>query len=166
MTLYEIERQIEEAIDKLFSAVDEETGEVDEAALHALDELKAERAVKMDNIGAYIKNLEAEVVALKEESKTLAKRADTKARKIESLKEYVANNMLSRSETKFESTRVVFSFRKSEKVVIRDENAIPKKYLVKKVEFVPEKNAIKAAIKAGNKVRGAELVENQNLQVK
>ena len=166
MTLYEINAAIRDAIESLFSAVNEETGEVDEEKLNALEQLKEDRAEKLDNIGAYIKNLIAEVEALKQESATLKERADVKAKKIERLKKYVADNMLSQEETKFESKRVVFSFRKSEQVEISDDAALPKKYLVKKVEYKPDKAAIKEALKGGSKVNGAKIVEKQNLQIK
>lgn len=166
MTLYEINAAIGDAIEALFSAVNEETGEVDEEKLKALEQLKEDRAEKLDNIGAYIKNLTAEVEALKQESAALKERADAKAKKIERLKTYVTDNMLSQCETKFESKRVVFSFRKSEQVEISDDAALPKKFLVKKVEFKPDKVAIKKALKGGAKVKGAKLVEMQNLQIK
>jgi len=166
MTLYEINRQIEDAIDALLASVDEETGEVDEGAKQALEQLQADRAEKLDNIGAYIKNLTSEINAIDEEVKALKARADQKKNKIERLKSYVEYNLIAAGETGFESTRVKFSFRKSVSVQIKDGDMIPKKYTVKKLEYVPDKNAIKAALMDGLKVKGAELVTKQNLQIK
>lgn len=166
MTLYEINKQIEGAIDALLASVDEETGEVNEDAKQALEQLQADRAEKLDNIGAFIKNLTVEVEALKEEAKALKERAEQKERKIQRLKNYVEYNLLAAGESGFESTRVKFSFRKSVKVEIRDAAIIPKKFLTKKVTFDPDKNAIKAVLMDGKKVKGAELVTNQNLQIK
>jgi hypothetical protein len=42
---------------------------------------------------------------------------------------------------------------------------IPKEYKTVKVEEVPDKTQIKAAIKKGEKVPGAELVTNMNLMI-
>jgi hypothetical protein len=58
----------------------------------------------------------------------------------------------------------VLSFRKSEQVSIEDETAIADTY--KKVTYTIDKAAIKAAIKEGNSVAGATIIENMNLQIK
>ena len=91
MTLYEIKREIEEAIDAIFASVDEETGEVSEDAVNKLAELNAARDEKLDNIGAYIKNLMAEAEAIKAEEKKLADRRRVIENKVERLKAYVAS---------------------------------------------------------------------------
>lgn len=165
MNLFQINDRIQEAIEKMFETVNPETGEVEAGSIEELESLQETRRDKLDACGAYIKNLEAEAAALKAEADALAKRADSK-KKAENIRNYVKAAMITAGEQKFESTRVVFSFRSSEAVSIRDEGSLPKKYLVKKVTTQPDKAAIKAALKAGLKVRGAELVENQNLQVK
>ena len=166
MNLFQINYRIQDAIEKLFGTVNPETGEVDAGSAEELEALQESRRDKLDACGAYIKNLEAEAAALKTEAESLAKRAESKKKKAESIRNYVKAAMLSAGETKFESTRVAFSFRSSEAVSIRDEANLPKKYFIKKVTTQPDKAAIKAALKAGLKVRGAELVQNQNLQVK
>ena len=58
------------------------------------------------------------------------------------------------------------SFRKSETVYISDENAIPAEYIKTKTTTSVDKAAIKAAIKSGQEVAGAEIQVNQNLQIK
>lgn len=166
MNLFEINSRIQEAIEKMFGTVNPETGEVEAGSVEELEELQATRRDKLDACGAYIKNLEAEAAALKAEADSLAKRAESKKKKAESIRNYVKAAMISAGEERFESTRVAFSFRSSEAVNISNEANLPKKYFVKKVTMQPDKAAIKKALKAGLKVRGAELVENQNLQVK
>ena len=166
MTLYEINSQINNLMDIIFDSVDEETGEVDPELMAQLSTLNLERDQKLDNIGAYIKNLDAEAKAIKDEMDALKKRLDQKKRKIESLKEYVAQDMMRNGDTKKESARVVFSFRKSKAVEITDETLIPKDFLTIKTEVKPDKVEIKHAIDAGKEVPGAELVERQSLQIK
>lgn len=165
-TLYEIDRQIEEAILLMFDTVDEETGEVAEGTAEALASLQAERSMKLDNIGAYIKNLTAEMDALTAESKRLKERADRKKKQIERLKDYVSQSLQASNESKFESSRVVFSFRKSESVSIPDIEKVPLKWLTKKVEYSPNKTEIKKALKEGIRVKGCEIEVKQNLQIK
>ena len=163
--LYQIDAAIENAIERLFDTVNED-GEVEEGTAAELEELKAERAQKLDNIGAYIKNIEADVDAIKAEIKTLQDRAKVKQNKIDRLEDYVAKSLKANNESKFESARVVFSFRKSVSVDITNADMLPKKYIVKKTETAPDKTAIKEALKAGKVVKGAQLVEKQNLQIK
>ena len=69
--------------------INEETGEVDAGTVERIEELKATFAEKLDAIGAYIKNLNAEIKALNDERKVIDARIKTKENKIESLKKYV-----------------------------------------------------------------------------
>ena len=166
MTLYEINSQINNLMDIIFDSVDEETGEVDPELMEQLSTLNLERDQKLDNIGAYIKNLDAEAKAIKDEIDALKKRLDSKKNKIESLKEYVANDLQYHGDTKKESARVVFSFRKSKAVEITDESLIPKDYIVTKTETRVDKIAIKHAIDECCEVPGAVLVDRVSLQIK
>ena len=166
MTLYEINQNIESALERMFTEVDEETGEVNEDITAELAELNMARDQKLDNIGAYIKNLDAEAKAIKDEIDALKKRLDSKKNKIERLKEYVANDLQYHGDTKKESARVVFSFRKSKAVEITDESLIPIDYIVTKTETRVDKIAIKHAIDECCEVPGAVLVDRVSLQIK
>lgn len=57
------------------------------------------------------------------------------------------------------------SYRKSKSVSV-DETLLAKKWFTKKVTEVPNKTAIGDALKAGTKIKGAELVEKDNIQIK
>ena len=59
---------------------------------------------------------------------------------------------------------IKLSFRKSESVEIDDIDALDDRF--KRIKIEPDKTAIKTALKIGEKVEGARLVENQNLQIK
>lgn len=164
MNIYEINKAIEDILEDGFS-VDEETGEIlfDESDLNALD---AEISEKIENVACYIKNLTADISALKEEEKNLSTRRKQKERKIDSLKGYIDYAMELSGRKSLESPRCKVSFRKSSSVEVPDINALDKDYITKTIEIKPNKVAIKEALKEGKTVEGAEIVERQNLQIK
>ena len=163
MNLYEINAEIEKAIEALFANADEVTGEIRQEDVDALEAMKMARDEKLENIGCYIKNAKAMADAIKAEEKALKERRETLESKAENMKAYVANALQGE---KWESAKVAFSFRRSESVSIPDIDLLDEKYLVQEVTYKPDKKAIKEAIKAGNEVRGAFLDEKQNLQIK
>ena len=164
MNIYEINKAIEDILEDGFS-VDEETGEIlfDESDLNALD---AEISEKIENVACYIKNLTADISALKEEEKNLSTRRKQKERKIDSLKGYINYAMELSGRKSLESPRCKVSFRKSSSVEVPDINALDEDYITKTIEIKPNKVAIKEALKEGKTVEGAEIVERQNLLIK
>ena len=165
MTLYEINEQIKAIMDAMNVEMDE-NGEFDYSYIDQLNELNQARDQKLEAIGCYIKNLDAEAKAIKAEEDALKERRERLEAKAERLEEYVKNDILSHGETKKEFTRVAFSFRTSTQVSITNADAIPKEYKEERVEWVPVKKDIKTALQLGKDVPGAELVTNQNLQIK
>jgi len=162
--LFDLNRDIEKALDDILNSVNEETGEVDESCVQLLEELQMQKDEKLENIGCYIKNLTADVNAFKEEEKVMKKRREVIEHKIERLKKYVS--LILNGEKWDKSTKVQFNFTESTQTIIDDESLIPKKFLVKKTDYSPDKNAIKEAIKSGKKVKGAHLNTVKNIQVK
>lgn len=165
MTLYEINEQINAIMDAMNVEMDE-NGEFDYSYIDQLNELQQARDQKLEAIGCYIKNLEAEAKAIKAEEDALKERRGRLEAKAERLEEYVKNDILAHGETKKEFARVAFSFRKSTQVSITDETKIPKEYKEERVEWVPVKKDIKTALQLGKDVPGAELITKQNLQIK
>lgn len=163
MNLYEINSAIEDAINNLLTSVDEETGEVNTEALQNLSDLQVQKDEKLDNIGAYIKNLLAEADMIKAEEANLKARREAKEKKAEHLKEYLATAL---NGEKFESPRVSCTWRKSEVVSIVSVESIPDEYKKTKTEVSADKTAIKKAIKAGQEICGAILETKNNLQIK
>jgi seryl-tRNA synthetase len=163
MTLYEINKAIEDAILNIYSQVDEETGEVSDDAMQALTDLRMARDEKLENIGCVIKNKKAEAKAIKEEVDALTKRKKAIDRETAGLENYVSMMLNGQP---FESPKVKFSFRESEQVIIDDDKKLARSWFRKAIKFEPNKDAIKAAIKAGKKVRFAHIEKVQNLQIK
>ena len=58
------------------------------------------------------------------------------------------------------------SYRKSDSVDVTNFEELPEEFIKTKIEKTPDKVAIKNAIKDGNKVNGAKLVTNYNIQIK
>ena len=72
MTLYEIDHAISEAFER---AIDPETGElINEEAWAQLEALQMDREQKLENVALWVKDLNAEAAAIREEEKNLAKR--------------------------------------------------------------------------------------------
>lgn len=66
----------------------------------------------------------------------------------------------------FEAGFYSLSLRKSEQVIIEDEDQIPAGFLVEKITRVPDKAKIKSALKNQESIPGAFLKVKQNLQIK
>lgn len=168
-TLYEINWDIDKLLATDFSAdeelVDTTTGEIFNLK-EKLDELEIDLNTKLENVGCYIKNLDSDIEALKNEEKTLADRRRVKENKLERLKQYLSDNLQVAGMQKFESPRCVLSFRKSDQVIISEGAVIPEEFIIRKVTEQPDKKLLKDAIKQGFEFEGITLVENKNLQIK
>lgn len=152
MKLYEINEAI-------LACIDPETGEADP---ERLDKLMLMREKKLEGLALWVKNLKAEVDAIKAEEKALAERRQAKERKAESIRAYLEKVLAGQ---KFETSRAVCSFRKSQKVEITDLDKIPDDYLRYSTPAA-DKAAIKAAIKDGISIEGAELVDSVTMSIK
>lgn len=154
MKIHEINKEIE-------SCIDYATGEVD---YERLKSLQMEKEMKFESIALWIKDLIAERDAIKNEMKALADRAEAKDKKAESLKVFL-NYALEGQ--KFETPKVAISYRKSVSVNVTNEEAITDTRFIRVVESRSiDKIALKEALKSGETVNGAELVEKQNIQIK
>lgn len=154
MNLYEIDNAI-------LDCVDVETGEVFD--IDKFEELSLSRDAKIEGICLWIKNLTAEAEALKAEKDAFAARQKAAENKAESLKRYISGYL---DGTKYETTKVKVSFRKSESLEIEEGTIIPDEYLKFKVPDV-DKVSLKAAVKAGLvNLDGVQIVEKLNIQIK
>lgn len=116
MTLYEIDATIMTAI---AHGIDPETGEI--TNLDELMGLQMDRDRKIENIACLVKNLKADVKAMKEEAQTLTDRRRVVENKVARL-EAVLDEALDGQ--KFQTPRCVVSFRNSKAVEVDDEDAL------------------------------------------
>lgn len=154
-TLYDIIKSIE----SFEFEVDEETGEILNMA--ELDALQVDKETKVENIALFIKNLKADAAMYADEEKAFAQRKKAAANKADRLTKYLAAMLAGE---KYKSARVAITWRKSEQVDITSIDELPAGYYV--TEKKPDKMAIKKAMKNGEQVPGAVLVERENIQVK
>ena len=168
MNLYQIDRAIEELLEASFNfTVDEETGEVtfeDHSA--EVEALQIERAKKLENVALYIKNLDDLIDDIKAEEKAMAERRKAKEKKVEYLRQYLGNSLITANEPGFETAKVKVSFSKSSAVIV-DEEKLDKAFVKEtiKTTYAPDKKAIKAAIKAGETVTGAYIEERKAVKI-
>lgn len=152
-TLYEIDEQI-------LSCIDAETGEIIDA--DKLTELTMQRDEKIENVALWIKNLTADAAAFKAEKEAFAEREKAAKQKAEGLKIWLAAAL---EGVKFSTPKVAVSFRKSESVEC-DINEVPKEFLNQKIEYAPDKKAIKSRLKSGETISGCTLVSKLNIQIR
>lgn len=143
--------------------VDEETGEIEPATLESVQIASEEKIIAT---AMYIRRLDALNKATKETIQDLQERVRADSKRIEALKWLMMKAMDSLQYTEVKSPEVTLRFRKSSSVEITDSESLPKQFLRTKTVVEPDKTAIKNALKAGEKIQGAQLVESRNLQIK
>jgi hypothetical protein len=160
MTLYEIDMEI-------LSCVDPESGEIID--LEKLEELQMQREEKIEKVALWYKNLLSDADALKAEKTILAEREAAARQKAESLKKWLQEAL---NGSRLSTSKVAIAFRKSESVEIdemvftRWAQTHDRDDLLTYKDPAPNKTAIKAAIKAGQTINGASIVEKNNIQIK
>ena len=152
-SLYEINQAIMDCMDM-------ETGEI--LDVHQLDALQMQLEDKLEGIGCWIKNLEAEAAAYKAEKDAFAARQKAAENKAASLKNYLAGYLQG---CPFETLRVKIAFRKSESLEVAEGAVVPEEFLRYKDPEV-DKAELKKAIKAGLVLDGVQLIQKQNIQIK
>lgn len=146
--------------------IDSEDVMTEDGELFSAEELEAlniERDEKIEGIALFIKELDAESSALKEEEKKLKARREAKENKAKWLKSYLLGNL---NGQKFETSRVAISYRKSTQVVIQNEEAVPSEFLKTKTSVEVDKTALKKVLATGFEIEGCSLEEKQNIQIK
>ena len=162
MTLYEINKEMDELLSRI---IDPETGEITD--IEALAEIQLKREEKLEAIALVIKNKTAEAALIRAEEKELAERRRRHEKTAERLKKVLENELAGQA---FETAKCSCSFRKSTGVVIdtaafNDWAKRHKEYVIQK-DPVPDRTAIKAALMDGKKIPCAELEERINMTVK
>ena len=162
-SLFDVDREIQACV-KLENSdnfVNVETGEVLDA--EAMDALKMEIPKKLENLGRWMLNLEAEEKALADQEKRFKERKDAVKKKRESIKSYVGAFLNGKP---YKCTDFEFKFRKTESVAFNgDIYKVPDDYLRYK-EPELDKTKVKKALKDGIEIPGCTLEVKQSLSVK
>lgn len=170
MNIFDIDNNIRAVLDKM-NMVMEEEGDIPDELVSELSTLKEERERKLEGIALYWKELQAEADAIKVEADKLVARAKSAKNKADSMKSFLSRMMFDPDATekeKIKTSRVSVFFKPSDSVIIKDDDwrNVPKQYVNKTIDYKVDKNAIKAVLKEGKKVKGASLQTNYNIQIK
>ena len=152
-TLFEIDQEI-------LACIDMETGEI--IAPEKLETLQMDRHEKLRNIAFVALNAAADVKAYEEQEKKFAARKKAAKATVAWAKETLAREL---SGKKMKEAEFSISYRKSEAVEVADEAAVPGEFRIPQPDKI-DRAALKAALKNGAVIAGAQIVERQNIQIR
>lgn len=161
MKLYEMKEQYMQLLAKFREAENEEELAAIADDLGALTEKLEE---KLDNCARVYRTLEAEAEIYKQEANRMKGKATMLENRAERLKDYIGQCL--GKGTKLKTDLFDFTWRKSQQVVIENEDTIPEQY--KRVTTISEPNKIilKQDLQMGAEIPGARLQDNLSLQIK
>ena len=133
----------------------------------ALDLVEEEITEKADNIAKFIKSLEADEKAIKEEEKRLYDRRKGVENKRESLKQYLYMELENAGIRKVKSTLFNIGIQNNPPSVnIIDQDKISAEYITTEIIKKVDKRAILEKLKNGEVVEGAEIRQGQSLRIR
>lgn len=170
MNIWEIDAAMKEImlLEHDEELVDLETGEV-VTVEEALEKLEMARDEKIENAALMVKNMAAEAAAIKAEEEKLAKRRKAIENKADGVKQFLVRALTKEDGTseKFRTARAEISVRTNPaKVVIKDENQLPKEFFRTIMEVKPDKAEIKEVLSRGIEVPGAALERGRSVVIK
>lgn len=161
MKLYEIAPALRFALDDI--EVDPETGEILNAdALHAVE---AQAAEKIEATALYLRELDAEAKAAKEEADRMLDRVKSMQKK---RSDYLKAMLLDalHATGKVKTVRVTVSIRTTKAVEIAEGADLPEAYTTVKTTVSPNKVAIKQALLDGVEVPGCHLEARESVSIR
>lgn len=141
-----------------------EEGEIDEQVYHDSVEGMCVEG-KIENICKFVKNLEHKAAAYGKEIARMSARKKTIENSIKRLKDSMLEHMVTVGHQKVEAGVFSVSVGTAKSVHVWDETLIPEEYLVHQPDKV-DKTAISKALKEGEDVPGAEVVESPYLTLR
>lgn len=162
MKLYEIDNNLRAVWDRIA----EQEGELTEQDISELESLEIAKDEKIKGYGVIIREIMSDITKVSQEIErleTLKKRLQTKANWLTSnLSRFMHDNQMK----EYKSLEVNITFRASKQLQIFDEGKLAKKWFRTEKVIKVDKQAIKDFINAGGKVKGCEIIEKQNIQIK
>ena len=160
MKLYEIAPALRFALDDI--VVDEETGEILSAdALHAVE---AEASEKIEATALYLRELDAEAKAAKEEADRMLARVKSMQKRSDYLKAMLLDALHATGKVK--TARVTVSIRTTQAVAIAEGTNLPEAFITVKTTVSPNKVAIKAALAEGVEIPGCSIEERESVSIR
>lgn len=160
MKLYQISDAIRQALDHI--ELDEETGEILSAdELHAVE---AEAAEKIEATALYLRELDAEAKAAKDEADRMLARVKSMQKRSDYLKAMLLDALHATGKVK--TGRVTVSIRTTKAVEIAEGADLPEAYTTVKTTVSPNKVAIKQALLDGVEVPGCHLEARESVSIR
>ncbi len=119
---------------------------------------------KLEAYAMVIKNIESDVEGIKSEEKRLAERRKVMENGVVRMKQAIAETLQNSGQDKVKTEKFTFSWRKSSKVEVSNIDSLPQEYV--KVERTISRSELAKALKAGEQIEGAQLIENQSLSIR
>lgn len=158
---------IQTEIAAMLDVVDEDLDSIQREAMNEyLDMLAGQEANKVDAFAGFIREQAARAEFLKTEAQRIAAKGRAIERRLDGLKTHYLHIMQAHGLSRVAGATYTLSTRKSSRVDVPDVAALPDAYKVTKTEVSPDRKAIAAALKAGEAVPGASLVEGVSLQIR
>lgn len=148
---------------ELINQIEANDGEVSEEQLKTIVELHTQSMTKLNSLCGFIRYLEHGIEACKAEKDRINRMQKVAENRLACVKQYVTPFVKSQGRINLDT--VTLSVRKSVSVELVPGFKNP--YFCKVVkELIPDKRAIKEGLKNKEKIEGARLVTNFNLQIK
>jgi hypothetical protein len=159
-SLYNISQEYMELADQLTDG--EATPELETALAINETELQTKGAC----YGMIVKEMEADCEIIDMEIKRLTALKKSRENAIDRLKANLSGAMQLYGLLEIKTPIMKINFRKSESVEVTDMEVLPEDYKTTKLVEQADKVKLKADIKAGFEIPGAQLVTKENLQIK
>lgn len=160
MKLYELPDALRAAFEAL--EVDEETGEIINGEI--LPQVEAEAKDKLEGTALYLRELDADAKSLSDEISRLQSRKRSIERRTEWLKQYM-RPALDAMGGKLKTPRATIYKMHTQKVLIDvSPQNLPQAF--QRMEIKPDLAGLKKALKSGEKIQGAYLVDNESVVIR
>ena len=160
MKLYEISDALRTALEHI--EVDEETGEILSAdELHAVE---AEASEKIEATALYLRELDAEAKAAKDEADRMLARVKSMQKRSDYLKAMLIQALHATGKVK--TARVTVSIRTTQAVAVDEGANLPEAYTTVKTTVSPNKTTIKQALLDGVEVPGCHIEERESVSIR
>lgn len=164
MNLYQLHEGYLNLVEVLENAGEDDN--LRELVTNSLNEIEDSIKDKADNVVRFIRNLESEVNAIKEEEKRLVEMKKKREKQVENLKQYLFDFTKVADGQKIKGSIFTVSIKKNPaSVVVDDLEVIPEEYKRVKTIVEADKTLLKKALKDGE-VAGVHLEQKESLNIK
>ena len=164
MNLYQLHEGYLNLVEVLENAGEDDN--LRELVTNSLNEIEDSIKDKTDNVVRFIRNLESEANAIKEEEKRLSEMRKNREKQVENLKQYLFDFAKVADGQRIKGSIFTVSIKKNPASVVVDNlEAIPEEYKRVKTVIEADKTLLKKVLKDGE-VAGVHLEQKESLNIK